>query len=94
MKEGDIVRIEWWDAESSDSGWTAMDELKEWAKKPFPTVESIGRVLFSGPQWVVLLASQSVSPDDDDVEGYHGMKIPRLWIKSIHILEQANEQTE
>jgi hypothetical protein len=83
-----VALIEWWDAESfGDNSWTDLNEIDEWAAKPFPLVRSVGQLIFNGPQWVVLLATRSVSREEDkDAAGYHAMKIPKMWIKRMEII--------
>jgi hypothetical protein len=83
-----IVLIEWWDAESfADGSWTALSEIEEWAKKPFPLVRTVGELIHETGGWAVVLASRSVSRDEDDSPaGYHAMKIPKLWIKRMETL--------
>jgi len=75
-----VVKIEWYDAWSSDSGWHTEDELKE-VLKTEAVVTQIGEIIYETNNYIILVDSKVGNTDYGTVHG-----IPRNWIKSIKSL--------
>ena len=53
-----VVEVVWTDAiEHGDIGWNDLPELKKLARKPCPTVRSVGYCVYHGPKHIALLST-------------------------------------
>ena len=76
-----IVEVTWIDAEESgDVGWNNLKEQLKYAKKPCPTMHSVGYEVFRNEEHIALLSSIG------DKECSTIEKIPVAFIKSINPL--------
>lgn len=82
-KEYPIVEVMWVDAEEKgEVGWNDIKEMIKYAKRPCPTMRTVGYEIFKGPDHISLLST--VGPDEcSTVE-----KIPISFIKNITYLKE------
>ena len=88
-RQYDIVEIHWIDAEEhGEIGWNNTKEQLAYAKKPCPTMNSVGYEVYRDEDHISLLSSIG------DKECSSVEKIPMAFIKSINVLvkEPGNNQ--
>jgi len=88
-RQYDIVEIHWIDAEEhGEIGWNNTKEQLAYAKKPCPTMKSVGYEVYRDEDHISLLSSIG------DKECSSIEKIPMAFIKSINVLvkEPGNNQ--
>ena len=84
-KQYDIVEVLWVDAEEhGEVGWNDLKEQLAYAKKPCPTMKTVGYLVYQGKDHISLLSTIG------DKECSTVEKIPSSFIKSITVLEQKN----
>jgi len=88
-KEYPIVEVTWVDAEEKgEIGWNDIKEMIKYAKRPCPTMRTVGYEIFKGPDHISLLST--VGPDEcSTVE-----KIPISFIKNIIYLRELKTNTQ
>jgi len=80
-RQYDIVEIHWIDAEEhGEIGWNNTKEQLAYAKKPCPTMKSVGYEVYRDEDHISLLSSIG------DKECSSIEKIPMAFIKSINVL--------
>ena len=80
-RQYDIVEIQWIDAEEhGEIGWNNTKEQLAYAKKPCPTMKSVGYEVYRDEDHISLLSSIG------DKECSSIEKIPMAFIKSINVL--------
>jgi len=80
-KQYPIVEVTWLDAEEKgDVGWNDIKDIIKYAKKPCPTMKSVGYEIFRGPEHISLLST--VGPEECSTLE----KIPLGFIKKIEYL--------
>ena len=80
-KQYPIVEVTWLDAEEKgDVGWNDIKDIIKYAKKPCPTMKSVGYEIFRGPEHISLLST--VGPEECSTLE----KIPLWFIKKIEYL--------
>ena len=76
-----IVKVTWIDAEEyGEVGWNSLKSMKTYAKKPCPTMISVGHVLYEGKDHISLISSFG------DKECSSIEKIPKSFISKIEEL--------
>jgi len=81
-KQYDIVEVLWVDAEEhGDVGWNDIKEQLAHAKKPCPTMKTVGYLVHQGKDHISLLSTIG------DKECSTLEKIPSAFIKNISTLE-------
>ena len=84
-KQYDLVEIVWEDAEEhGEVGWNNLKDQLKYAKKPCPTMHSVGYVVYRGDSHISLLSSIG-----DGIAGTVE-KIPTAFIKSVTTLKRKN----
>jgi hypothetical protein len=84
-KEYDIVEVCWIDAEEfGEVGWNDIKSQLAHAKKPCPTMRSVGYLVYDGKEHLSLLSTIG------DKECSTLEKIPKAFIKSVTVLS-ANQ---
>ncbi len=77
-----IVKVTWVDAEEyGEVGWNSIKSMKNYAKKPCPTMVSLGHVLYEGEDHIALVSSIG------DKESSSIEKIPKSFVTKIEELE-------
>ena len=80
-----IVEVIWVDAEEhGDVGWNDLKAMKRYAKKPCPTMTSVGYILHQSKTHIAL-ASTVGTEDCSSIE-----KIPAEFIKDIKVLRDVS----
>lgn len=88
MKNYRLVEVIWVDAEEiGDVGWNGLKSTKASAKKPCPTMHTVGYVLFEGPYHISVVSSIG------DQECSSLNKIPTAFVKEIRELTQLPERS-
>ena len=84
-----IVEVVWIDAEEKgEVGWNSLTEMKRYAKKPCPTMRSVGYKIYQDEDHISLLSS--IGQDEcSSIE-----KIPTGFIKTITELTPKNDQVD
>jgi len=73
-----LVEVEWMDAEEfGEIGWNDLKAIKRYAKKPCPTMRSVGYILHHGKTHISLVSTVG-EKECNSLE-----KIPTGFIKSI-----------
>jgi len=81
VKNYRLVEVIWVDAEEiGDVGWNELKATKASAKKPCPTMHTVGYVLFEGPYHISVISSVG------DQECSSLNKIPTAFVKEIREL--------
>lgn len=80
-KQYNIVEVIWIDAEEfGEVGWNNLKEQLKYAKKPCPTMHSVGYEVYRGKDHISLLSSFG-EKECSTIE-----KIPMAFVKSINTL--------
>ena len=83
VKKYRLVEIVWVDAEEiGDVGWNSLKEMKAAARKPCPTMHTVGYVLHEGPYHIAVVSTIG-DPDSSSLN-----KIPTAFIKEIRELTE------
>ncbi len=82
-----IVEVVWVDAEEKgEVGWNDIKELVRYAKKPCPTMRTIGYEIYRGEEHIALLST--IGPDEcSSLE-----KIPIAFVKEINELSPTTRE--
>tara|TARA_Y100000004_G_C8609429_1_gene284060 strand:- start:22 stop:318 length:297 start_codon:yes stop_codon:yes gene_type:complete len=81
--EYDIVEVVWIDAEEQgDVGWNDLKEQLRYAKKPCPTMTTVGYLVYDGKEHISLLSTIG------DKECSTLEKIPKGFVVSMTILRK------
>ncbi len=76
-----IVKVTWIDAEEyGEIGWNSLKSIKTYAKKPCPTMISVGHVLYEDDNHISLISTLG------DKESSSLEKIPKSFINKIEEL--------
>ena len=76
-----LVEVCWIDAEENgDVGWNELKSQLAYAKKPCPTMRSVGYLVYEGKDHLSLLSTIG------DKESSTLEKIPRAFIKSVTVM--------
>ena len=82
-----IVEVIWVDAEEKgEAGWNDVKEMLKYAKKPCPTMHSVGYEVFKSESHISLLST--IGPDECSTLE----KIPMNFIKEIHYMDKLTEE--
>tara|TARA_B100001094_G_scaffold333417_1_gene411892 strand:+ start:29941 stop:30204 length:264 start_codon:yes stop_codon:yes gene_type:complete len=83
-----IVKVTWIDAEEyGEIGWNSLKSMKTYAKKPCPTMTSVGHVLYEDDNHISLISTVG-EKESSSVD-----KIPKSFINKIEELtEKVNEK--
>ena len=77
-----IVKVTWIDAEEyGEVGWNSLKSMKTYAKKPCPTMISVGHVLYEDDDHISLISTLG------DKESSSLEKIPKSFVTKIEELE-------
>ena len=89
MKKYPLVEVVWLDAEEKgEVGWNDTKELLRYAKKPCPTMHTVGYCVYKGEEHIALLST--IGPDEcSSLE-----KIPLAFIKTINELSPKKESSK
>jgi len=82
-----IVEVVWVDAEEKgEVGWNDIKEMVRYAKKPCPTMRTIGYQIYRGDDHIALLST--IGPDEcSSLE-----KIPIAFVKEINELTPGSRE--
>lgn len=82
-----IVEVVWVDAEEKgEVGWNDIKEMVRYAKKPCPTMRTIGYQIYRGDDHIALLST--IGPDEcSSLE-----KIPIAFVKEINELTPVSRE--
>ena len=76
-----IVKVTWIDAEEyGEVGWNSLKSMKTYAKKPCPTMISVGHVLYEDDNHISLISTLG------DKESSSLEKIPKSFVNKIEEL--------
>jgi len=79
-----LVEVRWLDAEDhGDPGWNELKAMKRYAKKPAPIMNSVGYVLYEGPDHISLASTVS------DIQCSIVEKIPKGCILNIREIKYS-----
>jgi len=85
LKEYELAEVIWIDAEEhGDTGWNNLKEQLAYAKKPCPSMRTVGYIVHEDDDHIALLST--IGP----VECSTVEKIPRAFIKSINPLTRTS----
>ena len=88
-KQYEMVEVLWIDAEEhGEVGWNDLKEQLTYAKKPCPTMKTIGYLVHKGKDHIAILSTIG------DKECSTLEKIPSAFIKSITTLEHKKVDTK
>ena len=80
-KSYDIVEVCWIDAEEyGEVGWNELKSQLAYAKKPCPTMRTVGYLVYEGEDHLSILSTIG------DKESSTLEKIPRAFVKSLTVL--------
>ena len=80
-KSYDIVEVCWIDAEEyGEVGWNELKSQLAYAKKPCPTMRTVGYLVYEGEDHMSILSTIG------DKESSTLEKIPRAFVKSLTVL--------
>ena len=81
LKEYDVVEVRWIDAEEfGEVGWNDIKVQLAYAKKPCPTMRTVGYLVYNGKEHLSLLSTVG-SKECSTLE-----KIPKAFVKSVTVL--------
>jgi hypothetical protein len=84
-----MVLIEWDDAICmGSSGWNDPSDLEVWAREVPPRMYSVGFVVHSTKDWVVVV--DSIGPHEVGCAN----KIPTQWIRGMYTLKAQTERID
>ncbi len=82
-----IVEVVWLDAEEKgEVGWNDKKEILRYAKKPCPTMKSVGYLIYEGENHYALLSS--VGPDECSTLE----KIPKSFVLEFNELKKESSK--